>query len=229
MKNLAIIPARSGSKRVKDKNIRDLNGKPLMAYTIEAAVDSGVFSRVMVSTDSTRYAEIAVRYGAEVPFIRSNHNATDSAGTWDTVDEVLKEYAQRGEIFDNVCVLQPTSPLRSSRHIQEAYELFCNKAKVAVVSVCETEHTLVWYGQLDDSHSLDRFVTEDDIMARQSKGVHYRVNGGIYFISVAEYSRNKWIYREGSYAYLMDQMHSVDIDTESDFVLAGMILNCIKE
>ena len=112
MKNIAIIPARSGSKGVIDKNIRDLHGKPLMAYTIEAALGSGVFDEVMVSTDSEKYAQIAREWGAAVPFLRSERTSTDSASSWDMVDEVLGEYEKRGRIFDTFCLLQPTSPLR---------------------------------------------------------------------------------------------------------------------
>ena len=118
MKNIAIIPARSGSKGVRDKNIRNLCGKPLMAYTIEAALESGEFDEVMVSTDSEHYAEIARKYGASVPFLRSAKTASDSASSWDMVDEVLNCYAMLGKSFDTFCLLQPTSPLRDKKDIQ---------------------------------------------------------------------------------------------------------------
>ena len=101
MKNIAIIPARSGSKGVRDKNIRDLCGKPLMAHTIEAALGSGEFEEVMVSTDSEQYAEIARKYGANVPFLRSAKTSGDSASSWDMVDEVLDGYAALGKTFDS--------------------------------------------------------------------------------------------------------------------------------
>ena len=120
MKNLAIIPARSGSKGLKDKNIKMLSGKPLMAYTIEAAIESKMFCKVMVSTDSGNYAEIAREYGAEVPFLRSNELSGDKAGSWEVVLEVLQQYQTVGEIFDTVCLLQPTSPLRDSADIIQA-------------------------------------------------------------------------------------------------------------
>ena len=89
MKNLAVITARSGSKGLKDKNIKLLNGKPLMAYTIEAALESGMFEEVYVSTDSQKYAQIAIEHGASVPFLRTEENATDSASSWDTVAEEI--------------------------------------------------------------------------------------------------------------------------------------------
>lgn len=118
MRNLAIIPARSGSKGLPDKNIMDLNGKPMMYYTIRAAIDSGCFEEIMVSTDSPKYAEIAVACGAKVPFLRSEAMSGDSAGSWDTVREVLSNYQKLGQTFDYVTLLQPTSPLRTAEDIR---------------------------------------------------------------------------------------------------------------
>ena len=104
MKNIAIIPARSGSKGVKDKNIRDLCGKPLIAYTIEAAIKSGEFDEIMVSTDSEKYAQIAEQYGANIPFLRSEETSSDTASSWDMVEEVLNGYRDRGQEFDTFCL-----------------------------------------------------------------------------------------------------------------------------
>ena len=109
--NIAIIPARSGSKGLKDKNIKNLLGKPVMAYSIEAALKSGQFSTVMVSTDSEQYAKIALEYGAEVPFFRSKTTSSDTASSWDAVLEVLSEYEKLGQRFSTFCLLQPTSPM----------------------------------------------------------------------------------------------------------------------
>ena len=100
MKNLAIIPARSGSKGLKDKNIKLLNGNPLMAYSIEAALESGKFDEVMVSTDSAKYADIAKEFGAMVPFLRGERTSGDTASSWDTVKEVLSCYEELGKKFD---------------------------------------------------------------------------------------------------------------------------------
>ena len=111
LKSIAIIPARSGSKGLPDKNIRPLNGIPLIAYTIKAALDSGMFDTVMVSTDSEKYAEIARKYGAEVPFLRSAATSGDKSSSWDAVKEVLAQYeSQLGKTYDVVALLQVTSP-----------------------------------------------------------------------------------------------------------------------
>ena len=151
MKNLAIIPARSGSKGLPDKNIKNLCGKPLIAHTIAAANDSGCFDEVMVSTDSEKYAGIARQWGASVPFLRSEATSTDQASSWDMVEEVLCNYEKAGRYFDTFCLLQPTSPLRTSEDIRGAYRLFEDKASFAVVSVCEAEHSPLWCGHLPDS------------------------------------------------------------------------------
>ena len=115
MRNIAIIPARSGSKGIKDKNIRLLNGKPLLAYTIEAALKSKCFDVVMVSTDSKKYKKIAEEYEAEVPFLRSEGNSKDYSSPWEVVKEVLERFKALGEEFDTFALLQPTSPLRSAK------------------------------------------------------------------------------------------------------------------
>ena len=120
MKNIAIITARSGSKGLPHKNIKLLNGKPLMAWSIEAALKSGMFDTVIVSTDSEEYARIAREYGAEVPFLRSEATSGDNANSWDTVAEVLDNYRKLGREFDTFMLLQPTSPLRSAEDIQRA-------------------------------------------------------------------------------------------------------------
>lgn len=219
-RNLAIIPARSGSKSVKNKNIRKFNGKPLMAYTITAALNCGLFEEVMVSTDSEEYAKIAEEYGATVPFMRSRTTSTDIASSWDMVQEVLDGYEKQDRTFDSFCLLQPTSPLRTSDDISKAYQLFTDKADVAVVSVCEMEHSPLWSGKLTDDKSLDGFITRASMGNRQQNGKYYRLNGAIYIISVKAFKEDSFFYRKGSYAYIMSQIKSVDIDTEVDFRIA---------
>ena len=137
MRNIAIITARSGSKGLPNKNILPLDGKPLIAHTIIAAKESGMFDTVMVSTDSEEYAAIAREWGAEVPFLRSEENSSDKAGSWAVVREVLDEYKKRGEEFDTLTLLQPTSPLRNAEDIRNAYKLMEEKGAHSVVSVSE--------------------------------------------------------------------------------------------
>lgn len=130
MKNLAIIPARSGSKGLKDKNIKLLNGKPLLAYSVEAAKNSEIFEEIHVSTDTILYADIAIEYGASVPFLRSGKNSTDTASSWDVVRETISKYEEMGRVFDTVTLLQPTTPLRTADNIKEAYEILQRSGKI---------------------------------------------------------------------------------------------------
>lgn len=223
MGNLAIIPARSGSKGVKDKNIREFCGKPLIAHSIEAALESGCFDEVMVSTDAERYAEIARKYGASVPFLRSERTATDTASTWDTVEEVLEEYKKLGKQFDSFCILQPTSPLRTADDIRNAYSIFNERAEFAVVSVCEAEHSPLWCGHLPENREFVNFIEPDNMKQRQAGGKFYRLNGAVYIVDTKRFYEDRFLYQKGSFAYVMPQNRSVDIDTELDFKLGELI------
>ena len=223
MKNIAIIPARSGSKGVKDKNIRLLAGKPMIAYSINAAIQSGMFDEVMVSTDSDKYAAIAKEYGASVPFLRSDVTSSDTASSWDMVDEVLLGYKALGETFDTFCLLQPTSPLRTAKDIIMAYDIYKAKADLAVVSVCEAEHSPLWCGHLPDNNEFIGFIEPERMKQRQAEGKFYRLNGAIYIVNVDRFETDKYLYKTGSFAYVMPQERSVDIDSELDFKLASVI------
>ena len=225
MKNIAIIPARSGSKGIKDKNIKNLKGKPLMAYTIDAAINSGEFDEVMVSTESEEYADIARGLGANVPFLRSANNASDTASSWDMVEEVLENYSKIGKKYDTFCLLQPTSPLRDAEDIKNAYDLYRNKADIAVVSVCEAEHSPLWCGHLTENREFVNFVNQENLKQRQAGGKFFRLNGAIYIVNINNYLKNRFLYRSGSFAYIMTQEKSVDIDTEMDFKMAEILLD----
>lgn len=225
MKNIAIIPARSGSKGLKDKNIKILHGLPLMAYSIKAAIESKLFEEIMVSTDSEEYAKIARENGANVPFLRSEAMSSDIAGSWDVVKEVLNKYNEQGKRFDTVCLLQPTSPLRTSGDIIEGYKLYEAKCADAVTSVCETDHSPVWSMTLSDSLSLSEFREKTQDIPRQALDTYYRLNGAIY-IRKAEYLKTGVEILSGNeYAYIMGRNRSIDIDTETDFAMADFMMS----
>lgn len=225
MRRIAIIPARSGSKGLPDKNILPLNGKPLLAYTIEAAIASHCFDTVMVSTDSETYAQIARDYGAEVPFLRSASNSGDQAGSWDVVSEVLEGYLQYNLTFEVVCLLQPTSPLRDSKAIVKAIELMDQKQANAIVGVCEVDHSPLWANTLPKDGSLLGFLRSEVISTpRQSLPTYFRINGAIYLVKTEYLSKSRNLYGDGCFAYVMDKRSSVDIDDEVDFALAQALL-----
>ncbi len=224
MKNIAIIPARSGSKGLADKNIKKICGKPLIAYTIEVALKSECFDEVMVSTDSEKYAKIAKKYGASVPFLRGNETSSDTASSWDMVDEVLHNYEALGKKFDTFCLLQPTSPLRIADDIKDAYRLYEERSAISVVSMTELEHPIEWCGNIDDTCSLAGFIEKNNDSRRQDMRKTYRPNGAIYIVSITEFKNDRFLYREGSFAYIMPQERSVDIDTSLDFKIAEIML-----
>ena len=225
MKNLAVIPARSGSKGISDKNIKDLNGKPLMAYTIEAAQNTNIFDCIHVSTDSALYADIARKLGVDVPFLRSAALSTDAAVTMDAVRFVVNEYINLGQTFETVTILQPTSPLRTSEDIVCAFRVFREKKADSVVSVCETEYSPWLCNILPDNSSLNNFIDLNRVGRRQEMQQYYRINGAIYIQTTELLMRHGNLYGENSYAYIMNKMKSIDIDDEFDFFLAKMLLN----
>ena len=226
MKAIAVIPARSGSKGLKDKNIADVCGKPLIGYTIQAALDAGCFDTVMVSTDSEIYANIARQQGAAVPFLRSELTSGDTAGTWDAVREVLSNYKDLGQDFDYVAVLQPTSPLRNKEDIQGAYSMLLQTGVTNVVSVTETSHPVQWCFKLDDTLSLEDYANSPYTMCRrQELEKHYQENGAIYFVDAKKIMDSNYnLYTDHCFAYIMPKKRSIDIDEEVDLAIAKAML-----
>ncbi len=221
MNNIAIIPARRGSKGLKDKNIRELNGIPLIGYSIKAATDSNLFSHIMVSTDSEHYADIAKALGAEVPFLRSAEMSSDTAGSWDVVKEVLNGYSDK---FDTVCLLQPTSPLRTADDIAAGYHMLDDKNADAITAVCEMDHSPLWSMTLDESLSLKMFRKGVKENPRQKLNTYYRINGALYIRRILYTSSEIAILSDKEFAYIMEKRKSVDIDTIEDFDYAEYII-----
>lgn len=229
MKNIAIIPARSGSKGLRDKNIKELAGKPLIAYSIEAAIQSKMFQTVMVSTDSEKYAIIAKEYGAEVPFLRSERTSSDTASSWDAVAEVLENYSKVNENFDSFMLLQPTSPLRTHEDIQKAYKEYYQKQAMSVVSLCEVDHSPLQCNTLPSDLSLYGFIRKEGKgKRRQDMPTYYRFNGAIYLANVEFFLNNHDIYRDNCFAYIMNKRNSIDIDDEYDFAIAETMMSLNK-
>lgn len=225
MKNLAIIPARSGSKGLKDKNIKELNGKPLIAYSIEAALEADIFDEIMVSTDSEKYAQIARQYGAQVPFLRSDDLATDLTDSWEVVENVLNNYIAIGKKFDTVTLLQPTSPLRTDNEIREAMNLFINNQADSVVSITAIEHPIQWSLSLEDNKRIHFREPENSTKRRQELKMFYRENGAIYIVMANKILHGQSIYSGRCLGYAMQSDKSIDIDSKMDFRLAEVYLN----
>jgi CMP-N-acetylneuraminic acid synthetase len=221
---LAIIPARSGSKGLKDKNIKNLNGKPLMAYTIEAAKESGVFEEIIVSTDSEEYGSIAKSYGATIPFIRPEELSRDETSSEDVIVNILNYYKSIGKEFKYFMLLQPTSPLRNSKDILNCVSLLEEENANAVVGVCESEYSPLVMTKLDKDKRLDGFLKGIKGVRRQDFHKYYRINGAIYLCSVKYYLEERNFYKENCFAYIMDKYSSVDIDDIYQFKLAELLI-----
>lgn len=224
MKNIAIIPARSGSKGLPDKNIKNLNGYPLLYYAVEAARNSGLFAEIMVSTDSEKYADIARQSGATVPFLRSENNSCDNASSWDAVKEVLENYLKLGKQFDTVCLLQPTSPLRTADDIVNAYKLLKEKEADAVTSVCECDHSPLWCMTLNEDGYLGDFRKSLADLPRQKLRQYYRFNGAIYVRRIEDDKSSIRLLDNNEFAFVMEKSRSIDIDTVEDLEYAKFML-----
>ena len=230
MKNknfIAVIPARGGSKRLPNKNIKDLKGKPLISYTIEAALKSKYIDETVVSTDSLQIKKVAEKFGASAPFLRPEHLAQDESTSVDAAKHCISFYEKElKKKYDYIVFLQPTSPLRDEKDIDAAIEFLIEKNADCVVSVCEMDHNPIWSNTLDKSGSMKNFLDEKYINKRtQDLDKYYRINGATYICKVDKLiSEKRLLIKENIYAYKMTQEHSIDIDTELDFILAKTIL-----
>lgn len=226
MKNIAIIPARSGSKGLPDKNIMEVNGKPLMHYTIEAALQSGCFDTVMVSTDSEKYAQVARNGGAEVPFLRSQGNAGDKSSSWDVIREVLSNYEKMGQNFDYVALLQPTSPLRDAEDIKGVFEKLKDPNVESVTTIVEVEHPIQWCFRLEKNEQITELATSPYSHARrQELDTYYRENGAVFVVPADKVRNPEYdLYQEKCYGYVMKPEKSVDIDNKADLEYAEFLM-----
>ena len=227
-KILAIIPARGGSKRLKQKNILTLDEKPLIAYSIEAANASKYVDKVILSSEDERIIKVAKAWGAEVPFVRPQELAQDHTRSIDVVTHALQTLEDN---YDAVILLQPTSPLRTTKDIDNAIEDFYSKEATSIIGVCEMEHSPIWANTLDESMSMEGFLDDKYNNSRsQDLPPYYRINGAFYMSKVDSVLENETFFvKKNIYAYLMSQEDSVDIDTKLDFIVAQAILKERRE
>ncbi len=226
MKVLTVIPAKIGSTRLPEKNIRKLAGKPLINYTIETAIESDVCGEIMVSTDSEKVAEIARRAGANVPFMRPCHLGRDPYGVVDVCLHVLEEYEKRNNFFDTLVILLPTSPFRSAKDIKNSLRMFTETGAEFLMSVSEFEHN-PFAALVEDQFNPN--IMRPSFPAFVGKKRHelpdtYRANGAICIVSVSAFKKARTYYGEPLFAYKMPWHRSVDIDTENDFLFAEFLI-----
>lgn len=222
---LAIIPARSGSKRLPNKNIKDFCGKPLIAWSIEAGLQSPYIDQIILSTDSQSYIDLAHAYGIQ-SIKRPLELASDQASSFQVIQHVLKTYHH----FDYIVMLQPTSPLRQSFHINEAIVTLIQKSYKSLVSVSPCEHSPLWCNTLPLDLSMSNFIHPSAMNKRsQDLPTFYRLNGAIFISERETYLKHKNFISQETYAYIMEQKYSIDIDTQLDFFVAETYYRYIHE
>lgn len=221
-KNLAIIPARSGSKRIPNKNIMDFCGKPLIYYPISMAIKSGLFDRVIVDTDSKKIAEIGEKFGAQVPYLRPKNLAQDTSSVIDAVLLLLSRLKKDGYVPDAICLLQTTSPLRELEDIFTCYELLKKPGVDSVCTVCDS-HPRFYHLKNDGRLILVNKETEN-ITNIQQVPMGYMLNGClVYMIKTRAFLREKKFIYDGTYAVVCPKWRSVDLDKVEDWVHAEVL------
>lgn len=229
MSNIAIIPARGGSKRIPRKNIRDFLGKPIISYSIEAAIESNLFDEVIVSTDDPEIAEIALRYGAKVPFFRSEENSNDFATTADVLIEVLNWYKNKGISFENAICIYPCSPFVSTELFEKARGILKAQKADCVFPVIRYGHPIQRALKIDQIGKLKLFFEEFSNSRTQDIQNTYHDAGMFYYFDVNNFLENKSLRTENSFAIEVDENLTQDIDNELDWKLAELKYKLIIE
>ena len=227
MKRLAIITARGGSKRIPRKNIKPFLGKPILAYSIEAAVACGLFDEVMVSTEDEEIAEIAKQYGAKVPFYRSEKTAGDFATTNDVLLEVIEEYEKRGRFFDVACCIYPTAPFVTAEKIKDAMGQLEASDADTLIPVVQFSYPpqramVIRNGQLEFKY-LEYIDSRSQDLEKE-----YHDVGQFYCFKVPAYKENKKLMLGSILPYVVDEMEVQDIDNESDWKIAEIKYQAMK-
>ena len=219
MSVVAIITARGGSKRIPRKNIKEFCGKPIIAYSIEAALNSGIFDEVMVSTDDEEIARIAEGYGAEVPFLRSAEKADDHAPTIEVIKEVLGEYKKLGEEFDYACCIYPTAPFITSEKLKTAFEQLQSTGKDALVPVVRFSFPPQRCFVIEDE-SLKYKWPENEFARSQDLEPFYHDAGQFYFQKTKTLIEGHSMVPASTAPFIVDDMEVQDIDTFDDWNIA---------
>lgn len=219
MKNIAIITARGGSKRIPRKNIKDFMGKPMLAYAIDAALKSDIFDEVMVSTEDAEIAEIAKKYGAKVPFMRSEKTASDFATTFDVLDEVIQEYKKSGKEFETLCCIYPCVPFLKAETLKAAYSKM--KGLDAVVPVCKYPVPIEWAMKIENGLLIPNDREAQNMRSQDIKPKYFDV-GMFYFCKTEKMYEYKSLISEKTSAYIISEDECQDIDTIEDWRMAEM-------
>ena len=227
MPNLAIIPARGGSKRIPKKNIKLFLGKPIIAYSIEVAIESNLFDDIIVSTDDIEIAKIAKDYGAQVPFFRSDINSSDFATTSDVIEEVIRELKNQNKFFDNICCIYSCAPFIKTEYLTEAYDLLLKNSFDTVFPIIPYS-TKIQRALRIKNKKIEMFYPEFEQTRSQDLDISYYDAGQFYWIQEKMFSNNKRIYTNNSGAIILDELSAHDIDSEIDWKIAEIKYSLLK-
>jgi len=227
MKNLAIIPARGGSKRIPGKNIKAFCGKPIIAYSIGAAVESQLFDEVMVSTDDDKIADLARRYGAQVPFMRSAENSNDYATTADVLIEVLSDYKLAGKEFEYGCCLYPTAPFTTPKKLQDSFKVLCYECADSLIPVVKFDFPVQRALRIVKGRVI--YAQPEYANARsQDLEPLFHDCGQFYWFRTASLIKDKSLMNANTAYFEIPDSEVRDIDTPQDWIIAEALYKCIK-
>ena len=223
---LAVITARGGSRGIPQKNIRTLLDKPLIAYSIQAALQSRTLTKIIVSTDDETIAHVSKQYGADVPFLRPKHLASDTATSLSVLQHAVRYLEEEEDFPANIIVcLQPTSPLRSAEDIDQAVTLCLSSGADSVVSLCQVEHHPYWMKKVVAGRVYPLMeIADEKYPRRQDLPPVYQLNGAIYVTKRNVLLEEERLLGKHTLAYIMPQERSIDIDTPLDLKLAELIM-----
>lgn len=220
MKKIAIITARSGSKRIPKKNIKIFLGKPIIAYSIEKAINSKLFDKVMVSTDDKEIADISKNYGAEVPFFRSKKNSDDFSTTPDVLIEVLETYKKLNEEFDFGCCIYPTAPLISKKELKKSFDILISKKYDCVFPILPFSYPIQRALRIENSEKVEMINPLNYRVRSQDLEKMYHDAGQFYWFNVSKFINKKKLWTNNTGFIIVDEINTQDIDDEMDWRLA---------
>lgn len=227
-KILAVIPARGGSKGIPNKNIVEINGRPLIDYSISEALKSQYIDRIIVSTDSEKIAEIAQRCGAEVPYLRPKHLAEDNSKTIDVLIDIIKQLSMKNCNYDYMILLQPTQPLRKAYQIDEAIRLIIDRNYKSLLSVNLVNEHPILMRTINSQGTLENLLQINSTVRRQDFMPYYKINGAIYINRIDEDFNENTSLNDNLYPYVMDKEYDLDIDEPFDLEILKLKLNLMS-
>lgn len=228
-KSIAIIPARGGSKRIPNKNIKKFLGEPIISFTIKAALESNLFDTVMVSTDGHKIEEIAIEYGAEVPFLRSSKNADDHATTIDVISEVIEAYKNIGKNFDYTCCIYPTAPFTTPKKLAHFKKILVENSFDCVFPILEYSYPIQRALKLNDNQTIEMVNPEYLATRSQDLEARYHDAGQFYWFMTEKLISEKKLWTDNTAGIVINPMEAQDIDNIDDWRLAELKFGMQKQ